>query len=289
MIWLWVLLASLAASALFAVAAVIARRYEQRPRVVKRDSLDCQSGDRRPLPASQTSVLPLSRHGEQMLAKIERKRQSIYDTELLEELSVEEAKIRSGLEGEHLLDAFLKSRLDDKWVIVSGYRAHKGEIDRILIGPGGIYAFEVKHLSGIVSCHGDLWWRDLTDRRGRVVKQGVPIEDNAGRSPSEQINDAVNALERLLKKNGYQVSIVRGVVLTHPRAVIGRLDRITVDFCFTLATLPLDSLLRVGTPLTPEQVRKIATSIRRHHEWFERKTRENLERRFNRVTRIARA
>ncbi|KAA3421419.1 NERD domain-containing protein [Streptococcus pneumoniae] len=32
---------------------------------------------------------------------------------------------------------------------MAGYRAHEGEIDRILVGPNGVFAFEVKNLGGV--------------------------------------------------------------------------------------------------------------------------------------------
>ncbi|WP_284155522.1 nuclease-related domain-containing protein [Sulfuricystis multivorans] len=229
------------------------------------------------------SVMALSNYGTHLLAEVERKRQASEEAirkhqAALEEIAVEEAKIRSGLEGESRLDDFLRSRLDDTWTIIAGYRAHEGEIDRILVGPKGVFAFEVKNVGGIIHCDGDRWWRDKTDRRGNIIERDVPIADNGGRSPSRQINDAADALERLLKGNGHDAAVVRIVVLTHPRARLGNISRLNIHLLARVQDLYMQRVLSRGAPLSADQARKIATTIRRHHEWFERKEKQSARR-----------
>jgi Holliday junction resolvase-like predicted endonuclease len=34
--------------------------------------------------------------------------------------------------------------LDDAWVMIRGYRNRRGETDHVLVGPGGVWAVEVK-------------------------------------------------------------------------------------------------------------------------------------------------
>lgn len=263
-----------ALAGLFAVGAVIAQRYQRERKPIEHGQVPHRSEPER-LP----SVVEISNHSAHLLAEVERKRQASEKAirkhkAILEGLTVEEAKIRSGIEGESRLDDFLRRCFDDAWTIIAGYRAHEGEIDRILVGPNGVFAFEVKNLGGVIHCDGDRWWRDKTDRYGSVVERDIPIADNGGRSPSRQINDAADALERLLRKNGYDVAVVRVIVFSHQKATLGSIRRLNVHFLALGRDLDMQRVLSRGTPLSMDQARKIATTIRRHHEWFERKERQ---------------
>lgn len=262
---------------MFAVGAIIVQRYQRKRKAIEHGQLPPRSEPER-LP----NVVELSNHSAHLLAEVERKRQASKEAiwkhkVILEGLAVEEAKIRSGVEGESRLDDFLRGRLDDRWTIIAGYRAHRGEIDRILVGPKGVFAFEIKNLGGVIHCDGDRWWRDKTDRRGNVIERDVPIVDNGGRSPSRQINDAADALERLLRKNGHDVAVVRLIVFTHPRAELGNIQQPNVHLAALMRNLSKQRLLSAGTPLSMDQARKIVTTIRRHHEWFERKQTPRFE------------
>jgi hypothetical protein len=258
---------------LFAAGAIIAERYER-----KRKGIKHEQAPHRLEPERSPCVVELSNHGAHLLAEVERKRQASEEAvrkhqAILEGLAVEEAKIKSGLEGEGRLDQFLRGNLDDSWTIIAGYRAQDGEIDRILVGPKGVFAIEVKNLAGVIHCDRDRWWRDKKDRRGNVIERDVPIVDNGGRSPSRQINDAADSLERLLRKNGHDVRIVRGVVLANPRAELGNISGLNVHFLALVQHMDMQRVFARGAPLDTEQARKISVTIRLHHEWFERKER----------------
>lgn len=262
---------------LFAVGAIIADRLQRKRTPTTSEQENHWHEHRHEGPAP--GVMELSNYGARLLAEVERKRQVTEEAirqhkATLEELAIDEAKIRSGLAGEARLDELLYS-LDDSWTIIAGYRAQEGEIDRILVGPNGVFAFEVKNLGGIIHCNGDRWWRDKTDRRGNVVERNIPIADNGGRSPSRQINDAADALERLIKGNGHEVEVVRVVVLTHPRAALGHISQLNIHFLAHVQNLDMQRVLSRGTPLFADQERKILTAIRRHHEWFERRERQH--------------
>jgi len=255
---------------LFAIGAIIARRHH-RKRKIENGQVPPRSEPER-LP----SFVELSNHSAHLLAEVERKRQASEEAirkhkAILEGLVIEEAKIRSGIEGESRFDNFLLGQLDDEWTIIAGYRAHKGEIDRILVGPNGVFAFEIKNLGGVIHCDGDRWWRDKTDRYGSVVERNIPIADNSGRSPSRQINDAAGALERLLRKNGHDVAVVRVIVFAHTGATFGSIKNLQVNFLAKVPGMDIKKVLSRGRPLSHDQAQRIATTIRRHHEWFERK------------------
>jgi len=261
---------------LLAIGSIITQGYQRNQH--KNKTVEQRRQSYQSVPRLQPRLVELSKYGTHLLEEVERKRQAVLEsmnklTISLDLLAVEEAKIRSGIEGESALDSFLFSQLDDRWTIIAGYRAHKGEIDRILVGPNGVFAFEVKSLGGVIHCNGDFWWRDKTDRRGNVIERGIPIADNGGRSPSRQINDTADTLERLLRGNGHDVRVVRVIVLAHPGASFGTIKNLTVDFLVHIRGVhvrgDMKKLFLCGTPLSSDQTRQIATTIIRHHEWFE--------------------
>ncbi len=63
----------------------------------------------------------------------------------------EERRYTSGREGELKVDEYLGPLLGDEWTVLAGCRNIKGEIDRILVGPEGIFSMEIKNTNGQVS------------------------------------------------------------------------------------------------------------------------------------------
>jgi len=106
-----------------------------------------------------------------------------------------EEKIRAGIAGEQLVAAELGRALADDWTLLRGYRNRRGEIDHLLVGPGGLFAIEVKNINATVYVDGDRWRADKYDNYGNLVEQR-PIADRRGRSPSEQLNEPAGELER---------------------------------------------------------------------------------------------
>jgi hypothetical protein len=146
----------------------------------------------------------------------------------------EEIKWASGGEGEQRVRVRWEQVFSNRWTLICGYRNRAGEIDQILVGPHGIFAIEVKHINGKVSCNGDAWWRDKYDNYGNLVEQNVRIADRGGRGPSAQINSAADVLEAMLAKGASPVPVTRVVVLSHPKSQIGRLDNLSVHWAGTL-------------------------------------------------------
>jgi len=90
----------------------------------------------------------------------------------------------SGNEGEQKVASFLSRQLPDDWILVSGYRNAKGEIDQVLLGPRGVFAIEIKFINGVVHCDGDRWWSDKYDRYGNLVEPNKPLLTSAGAAPA---------------------------------------------------------------------------------------------------------
>jgi Nuclease-related domain len=131
-----------------------------------------------------------------------------------------EEKIRAGIAGEQQVAVELGRALGDDWTLLRGYRNRRGEIDHLLLGPGGLFAIEVKNINATVYIDGDRWRADKYDNYGNLVEQR-PIADRKGRSPSEQVNESAGELERFLHDRGQRIAVQRVVVLTHHRSRLG--------------------------------------------------------------------
>jgi hypothetical protein len=140
----------------------------------------------------------------------------------------QEEILTAGMAGEQLVANELGRALDDDWMLLRGYRNLSGEIDHLLLGPRGLFAMEVKHRNATVYVDGDDWRFDKYDRFGNLVEQGR-ITDRGGRSPSRQVNDSADELQRFLNRRRQQVTIQCIVILTHPRSKLGSHRDLTVS------------------------------------------------------------
>lgn len=184
---------------------------------------------------------------------------------VMREPDEEEIVWASGKEGEQKVAAYL-SMLPDDWILVSGYRNAKGEIDQLLVGPRGIFAIEVKFINGVVHCNGDRWWIDKYDRYGNLVEPNKPLADKRGRGPSKQLNDAADLLQAFLAKRVNVSRVHRVVILSHDSSRLGDLRNITVDVVATLDGLDLDWLFsRSSTTFDAQTVERIVQAIKKDH------------------------
>jgi hypothetical protein len=176
-----------------------------------------------------------------------------------------EAKLRAGIAGEELVASELGDVLGDEWTLVRGYRNRRGEIDQLLLGPPGLFAIEIKNLNATVHVDGDRWRADKYDNYGNLVEQRV-IADRKGRSPSVQLNEPADALDRFLHARSQPVAIQRLVVLTHHKSRLGRCRNLTVR----LGVSPGFVLAVAGQPdarLNARQCADIVRLIRHDHEF----------------------
>ncbi len=186
----------------------------------------------------------------------------------LEASSQEEAIWESGNQGESRVANRLAGQLDDRWTLISGYRNNRGEIDRMLVGPRGICALEIKYINGVVHFNGDEWWRDKYDRYGNLVEAGEPIVDRRGRSPSQQLNDAASQLQGFLNRHGHATQISRVVVLAHDRSQVGTTANRTVNGVCTVRALDVNILYPDDFPtLDPESVDHLVEQIEGDHQF----------------------
>lgn len=182
----------------------------------------------------------------------------------------EEIVWASGNEGERKVAAYL-SRLSDEWILVSGYRNAKGEIDQVLLGPRGVFAIEIKFINGVVHCDGDRWWSDKYDRYGNLVEAGKPLADKRSRGPSKQLNDSADLLQSFLAKRVNVSRVHRAVVLSHDSSRLGDLKNITVDAVATINAFDLDWLFSHSSfSLDSQAVDRVLQSIRKDHGFHDK-------------------
>jgi len=150
----------------------------------------------------------------------------------------------AGNEGEAQVLAMLTAQLGPEWTALTGYKNHKGEGDLILVGPLGLLGLEIKNMSGVVSCQGDVWSRDKYDNYGNCVERNVLIKDRGGRSPAQQINEVCTALGAFLQKRNHHPTILTAVVLTHPKGRVGQISHPTVNFVGQVDSLRVSTLFQ---------------------------------------------
>jgi hypothetical protein len=133
---------------------------------------------------------------------------------------------------------------------------------------GGVFAFEIKHINGVVHVDGDRWWSDKYDRYGNLVEQGKPLADTRGRAPSRHLNDSAAMLQSFLAKRVGFERVRRIVVMSHANSRLGDMQSITVDYVATADALNIDELFpQVDAPLDGAAVDRIVKAIQKDHEF----------------------
>jgi hypothetical protein len=186
--------------------------------------------------------------------------------------SVEERQARAGDESERMLDEFLGFALGDQWTLIAGYSGRGGEIDRILIGPWGVYAFEIKGNRGVIHSDGSRWWVERYGKYGDLMGA-----KELHRAPDAQLARAVKPLQCWLDRNGVDGVGIRKVVLFAAEdALIGRVQYKEVDVVTTLRGLDLGNLFNPGpegSRLSQQLCERIVILIQADHDFWKRKRR----------------
>lgn len=191
--------------------------------------------------------------------------------------SIEEEQARAGDEAERRLDEFLSEALGENWTLIAGYHGRGGEIDRILVGPWGVYAFEIKGNRGVFHSDGARWWVEKFDRCGKALEtKALP------RSPDAQLVKAAGSLQRWLKRNGIDERITKVVLFTAEDACLGRIERSSSDWVATLRGLDLGRLFdpasRKGI-LGAATCKRVVRLILEDHAFWERQRQHPARRR----------
>lgn len=183
--------------------------------------------------------------------------------------SIEEQQARSGDEAEKRLDEYLAMCLGEKWTLIAGYSGRNGEIDRILVGPWGVYAFEVKGNRGVIHSNGVRWWAERYGCRGNLLgTKTLP------RAPDAQLARTAGWLEEWLHRNGIDLRVGRVILFAANDARIGVIRAANADLVTTLHELDLGNLFDPGSKrsaLAPAVCERIVNLVERDHAFWEQK------------------
>jgi hypothetical protein len=128
-----------------------------------------------------------------------------------------EEAIKGGIKGEREVADVLRGALDDAWALVKGYRNRRGEIDYLLLGPGGLFAIEVKYVNGTFAITRERWRYIRYDNYGNQVGEGF-LQDARRRPPNVQLAEPLATLEHFLASRGQPTRMRPVVLLNHPKA-----------------------------------------------------------------------
>ena len=160
--------------------------------------------------------------------------------------------------------------LSDDWHLFRGYKNRRGEIDHLLVGPGGVWAIEVKTKPVRVHIDGDDWSFEKFDNYGNLVGTGV-LTEGGGRSWARQVSDSARALETFLGSRGQTARVHTVVVLVHQRGELGSCANLTIDHFIVGAPGLVEMLTHRRAQLEPAAREAVAQLVRRDHEFNTRK------------------
>jgi hypothetical protein len=177
-----------------------------------------------------------------------------------------EAAIAGGAKGEQEVAVTLDAELDDGWVLLKGYRNRRGEIDYLLLGPGGLFAVEVKYVNGTFRITRERWRYVKFDNYGNPVEEGE-IKDRRGRPPNVQLSEPLLLLEQFLAKRGQPVMMRPVVLLNHPKARIARCADDTGVLVLTSTAQLLRLVLDADADIGGSQLTQIEHLVVRDHRF----------------------
>ncbi len=126
------------------------------------------------------------------------------------------------------------------------------DIDCVLVGPSGVFVFEVKHHNGVILYRNKVW------ARIKVGRRGSPYWGRLG-DPSGQLYRNVRKLKELLGRHRIEGLWLHGIIVfTNPLAVV---DVEGLRWVRTIALRDLRQVLSRRTVLSAEQINSINTRL----------------------------
>jgi hypothetical protein len=160
---------------------------------------------------------------------------------------------RKGQEGEEQVVEAMRQALDGTWVLFRNVvlpGRNRADIDGVLVGPSGVWALEVKALSGEYRNTGDQWLYRVGNRWSRMRS-----------SPSQQANKNAARLGSFLRADGIKQWVEPVVIWANPESpltvmnqtvAVWRLDRLVEELgnVWQWKELPGSARMRVVEKLT---------------------------------------
>jgi len=182
-------------------------------------------------------------------------------------LLIRRERQRHGVRAEELVTAALE-RLGDDWLLFRGYANRRGEVDHLLVGPGGVWAIEVKSRGVVVHVHDDRWTFEKFDRYGNLVESGW-LRDGGGRSWGRQVSDVAGELQRFLRSRSLDVVVRPAVAVVHERAELGEFHSARDVLLSIGADYLVNHVERQPALLDGWTRDRIAALVRRDHRFHE--------------------
>jgi nuclease-like protein len=115
---------------------------------------------------------------------------------------------RAGRKGEDQVVEQLRQALDHRWTIYRNLQLpnRKDDLDLVLVGPGGVWAVQVKATGAPLRVHGGRW----EVRRGRRWVAAQP-------DPARQVTGQATALNDFFKHQGLNRFVDRAIALAEPQ------------------------------------------------------------------------
>jgi hypothetical protein len=162
--------------------------------------------------------------------------------------------LRQGRKGEEAVVGEFRAVLDNRWIIFRNLHLpdRKDDIDIVLVGPGGVWAIEVKAFGGTVRAQGDTW---ASLRKGKWVQ----LRD----SPSVQAKRNAVRTRDFLQRSGVNIRWVEAIVtLAEPQLVENFVASENLAYWF-LPTLESQAANLVArTPPTDDEIKRITGLFR---------------------------
>jgi hypothetical protein len=154
--------------------------------------------------------------------------------------------IRRGRRGEEAVIEKLRAVFDNRWTIFRNLHLpdRKDDIDVALVGPGGVWAIEVKAFRGNVRSQNGTWERQ-TKRGWKKLDQ----------NPSRQVTENAKRLNFYLQQQGITRWVERAVALAEPQPIQNFQSEIPIWFLPTLEDAI--SNLATRTPPTEDEIKRI--------------------------------
>jgi len=127
---------------------------------------------------------------------------------------------RYGDEGEEAFVTYLAGRLSEEYVAVRGLLVARNlDADVIVVGPTGIWVYEVKHWSGKITCESGKWRRVKVyrERGDRLVQEHETIRpfDKQWVKEADVVKETLR--RRLPQHQNLREAVGGGLVFTHER------------------------------------------------------------------------
>jgi nuclease-like protein len=181
--------------------------------------------------------------------------------------SHDEEAIKGGIKGEREVADVLRSALGDAWALVKGYRNRRGEIDYLLLGPGGLFAIEVKYVNGTFTITRERWEYVRYDNYGNQVGAGF-LQDARRRPPNVQLAEPLAALEQFLASRGQPARLRPVVLLNHPKARVSHAADVGVEVLTSTAALR-DLVRAADEQVSARKLADIERLVVRDHHFHE--------------------